>query len=511
MRKNSSRIQQVATMASILVAAAAIILFSVMHVIDLGRQPGAPGFLQYILEPDPATARYTLTAIATTLATLVAITITLVLIVVQMTANRYTPKLIDLFAASRVNVLLLGAFIFTVIYCFYVAHTIKPDYAPTTGILVCFVLMTACLVSLIPYLFFVFDFLQPNNIISKIQSRAIASLQPSGRSRGTHRATKLRFSQSLEQITDIANGSLRMNDSSVALSSIWALQDISARYLGEKPRQSDQWFTVERGIFLGPSREYVSLIENEREWVEVKILRQLHTILGGAMEGFGGVATAVAVSARHIGEQGLESGDQSVIELVVKYFNTFLREAINARQKRVIYNVLDQYRRLAEELIVPWPELALRISHHLCYYARLAEEQGLTFIAETVAYDLKVLNQVAYQQKCPRASDILGSLVSLAHVLQRRGHQRALPGVHKMWLALAAFYLSEGADSLQEQLEEVLRRVDQEELVRLGKEVLSVTQPDFWEITDRGVNFDYLEPDLRPYLREVLERLGEPE
>jgi len=80
-----------------------------------------------------------------------------------------------------------------------------------------------------------------------------------------------------------------------------------------------------------------------------------------------------------------------------------------------------------------------------------------------------------------------------------------------MWLALAAFYLSEGADSLQKQLEEVLRPVDGQELVRLGRELLSVTRPDFWEITDRGVNFDYLEPDLRPYLREVLERLGEPE
>ena len=32
----------------------------------------------------------------------------------------------------------------------------------------------------------------------------------------------------------------------------------------------------------------------------------------------------------------------------------------------------------------------------------------------------------------------------------------------------------------------------------LGEELLSVTEPEFWEITDRGVNFDYLDPDLRP-------------
>ncbi len=31
-----------------------------------------------------------------------------------------------------------------------------------------------------------------------------------------------------------------------------------------------------------------------------------------------------------------------------------------------------------------------------------------------------------------------------------------------------------------------------------GEELLSVTEPEFGEITDRGVNFDYLDPALRP-------------
>jgi len=41
----------------------------------------------------------------------------------------------------------------------------------------------------------------------------------------------------------------------------------------------------------------------------------------------------------------------------------------------------------------------------------------------------------------------------------------------------------------------------------LGEELLSVTEPEFWEITDRGVNFDYLDPALRPPLRELLKQL----
>ena len=41
----------------------------------------------------------------------------------------------------------------------------------------------------------------------------------------------------------------------------------------------------------------------------------------------------------------------------------------------------------------------------------------------------------------------------------------------------------------------------------VGEELLSVTEPEFGEITDRGVNFDYLDPDLRPPLREFLKQL----
>jgi len=510
MKGISPRIHRIAKAAPIFIVAGAVGLFAVMYSIDLMRPEAPPHFFKSLLEADPGTARYTLTSIASTLGTLVAITITLVLIVVEMTASRYTPKLIDLFVEAKVNLLLLAVFIFTIIYCFYVAHTIKPEFAPCTGILVCLVLMTVCLVSLIPYVFFVFDFLEPNNIISKIKSRALDCLRQNGPRSSSVPKIKLRFSQSLEQITDIAKGSLRVNDSSVVLGSVWALQDISAHYWQDKSQRPLDWFEVEDGIFLGPSHEYVSRIEQEQNWVEVKVLRELQTIFNSALEASPEVATAVAVSARHIGEKALGSGDEAVTHLVVKYFNTFMREAINARQKHIIYNLLHEYRLLAEQFIVPWPELAVRISHHLCYYARVAEQQGLQFIAETVAYDLKVLNQVACQQQCRRASDLLEVFLSLAEFLSSRGYQRPLAGVYKMWLALGAFYVSEEADSLNEQVQAALREVEADTLTRLGKELLSVTVPEFWEITDRGINFDYIMPQLRPYLQKLLQQLQVP-
>ncbi len=409
MKGISPHIRRWARAMPILIVVVAVMLFVVIHRLDLARPHAPAGLVDSVLAADPATARYTLTSIACALSTLLAITITLALIVVELTASRYTPKLIDLFIEAKVNLLLLAIFIFTIIYCFYVANTITPEFGPRAGILACMTLMTVCLASLIPYIFFVFDFLAPTSIISKIQGRALKCLKQRC-SRGAAEGTaKLRFSQSLEQISDIAKGSLRINDTSVALSSVWALMDISASYLERKSQQPEQWFNVEPGIFLGPSKEYVSRIEQERDWVEARILRELQIIFSSSLGDSREVATAVAVSARYLGEEALRVGDETVVELVVKYFNTFLREAINARQKGIIYNLLDEYRALAEQLICSRPELAVRISQHLCYYARIAEAQGVQFIAETVAYDLQVLNRVAYQQDCPRTADLLAA------------------------------------------------------------------------------------------------------
>ena len=41
-------------------------------------------------------------------------------------------------------------------------------------------------------------------------------------------------------------------------------------------------------------------------------------------------------------------------------------------------------------------------------------------------------------------------------------------------------------------------RCDRDPSAAHNSQLLSVTEPEFWEITDRGVNFDYVPPDLRP-------------
>ena len=76
--------------------------------------------------------------------------------------------------------------------------------------------------------------------------------------------------------------------------------------------------------------------------------------------------------------------------------------SLNARDVRTAYNVLHQYRQLAEAMLkvpgtaVPWITSSLEdVAAHFKYYAQLAHGMGLSFVAETAAYDLCALCEIA--------------------------------------------------------------------------------------------------------------------
>ena len=70
------------------------------------------------------------------------------------------------------------------------------------------------------------------------------------------------------------------------------------------------------------------------------------------------MAHVVAIDTRYVGEAALAASDREVLVLTVKFMNTYLRAALNARDVRTAYNVLNQYRQLAESLLATRERLA---------------------------------------------------------------------------------------------------------------------------------------------------------
>src|SRR5690606_36650298 len=116
----------------------------------------------------------------------------------------------------------------------------------------------------------------------------------------------------------------------------------------------------------------------------------------------------IAINTRTIAEKGLESGNVELFNLAVKFFNTYLRATINAKDVRTACNVLNQYRLLAERVLsYEGGAYAIEIARYFKYYGGASFTAKLPFTLETVAYDLSALNELAYEEASPAARELL--------------------------------------------------------------------------------------------------------
>ena len=82
------------------------------------------------------------------------------------------------------------------------------------------------------------------------------------------------------------------------------------------------------------------------------------------------------------------------------------------------------------------------------------------------------------------------------------GHdlEASLRGVRKAQIKLATYYLIHGADDLARSIFEDMRDELPSRLISIREELDGITSEGFWEVSDRGVNFDYLDPERRATL-----------
>jgi hypothetical protein len=189
--------------------------------------------------------------------------------------------------------------------------------------------------------------------------------------------------------------------------------------------------------------------------------------------------------------------------------NTYLRAALNARDVGTAYNVLNQYRQLAEALLASRDDGAsddlAQIAAYFRYYAQLAHGMGLGFVTETAAYDLGALCERAASLNAPAHDRLLTTFLEIDKEPEDQSQEKALRGVRKAQAKLAAYYLLVGAEPHARQIYADMRVETTDRLRSIRDEMLAITSKDFWEIIDRGANFDYIDDERKVKLREFFD------
>jgi hypothetical protein len=307
---------------------------------------------------------------------------------------------------------------------------------------------------------------------------------------------------------------LAQKEKTIASDATAALRTVLCDYLPEKQGLPPAWFGLSRAVrghpdFVAMAPDSLEELVRDRAWLEWIGLRQIREVFSEALKTLPEMTHVVAIDTRYIGEAAIDARDREVLALTIKFMNTYLRASLNARDVRTCYNVLHQYRQLAEAMLrvpgaaAPWVQAALEdVAGHFKYYAQLAHGMGLGFVTETAAYDLCALCEVASDGAAPCHDRLLSIFLEIDKEAETTAEERALRGVRKAQAKLATFYLLHGHAAHARAIYQDMAQESPERLRSIRDEMLGITSKQFWEVVDRGTNFDYLDDARKEKLRE---------
>ncbi len=428
---------------------------------------------------------------------LTAMVLTFIALAVPLTANMYTPKLIEIFVRDRVN---LGAMLY---FAAMGAHAVfcqafmYEQWAPTLLYTVLWVSGVVGFAVLIPYYVYVLHFLNPTTIVGRVTDMIVREFEEIRAGRRTMPVARARLDQLILNLGNVILRAADRADRDVTLHAIYGLQSAVTRYSEVVDDLPPEWFGVEPALFPGASREALGFIVRERTWVEHKCLHQLLLAFTASLAKMPDAVSAISAVSRRVATHALRRDNDRVLGLCIRFFNTFLREAIKRRDTHAITDVFGQYTFLAMELCATRPERTLAVARHFKYYAEFARWQGMPFVFELVANDLREIVERAYA-----AGASAEPLLDLFLTFRAEKASARLP---KSQAHLAAWLAQHGHAEEAARVARALAAAGPEQLQAAREQLQDAEDPMFWEVTQSQRNLDYLEPRLRAEVLRVLD------
>jgi hypothetical protein len=462
-----------------------------------------------LFTPDPPAAAGILGVVGGAEGVTLSIVILVVVFGIQMTSSRYSPRIIGLFTTNPLNAIVLGFALASILYTFLVRGEVKTNYVPMWSVAAAVVLGVINFAIVFPYIGYIFAVMRAETLVNSIRGHARHHL--AGAVAGRHiRKCRNDLLTSINQVTDIALGSVQLGDMPVCLLTIGVLGEFLAQdYVKVKKGFGPEWFQVGHVELPGDSDQIVAEVNRAHTWVEYTVLSSFVHLVGLTPAHRKEAVHAIAVATRDIGLAAIQAGDPEVAELCVRFFNTYLRAALNQSAATFASSTMNEYRRLAIGALEWRPDLAVDAAAHVLRYGRHFDEAGMPAIFGAAAEDVADLAIEAW----PRDAEVTRRLaVLLVHNLLElipNARPIGLNGLFKAVAKLTFWAMAADAKDIARILVEGIAAAPPD-FVDAALDRMEVMQNGlFWEVNERVVAFDWVEEPLRaeiPRLRTALRR-----
>jgi hypothetical protein len=287
-------------------------------------------------------------------------------------------------------------------------------------------------------------------------------------------------------------------------------QFLARTYIPAKKKGLDaEWFKVGHAELPGASDQIIAEVNRAKTWFEYMILSSFVDMVGLTPVHRKEAVHAIAVATRNVGIAAIEVGDPEVAELCLRFFNTYLRSAINRTAPTFASGIMNEYRRFAIGALEWRRDLAVESAAHLLRYGRHFDEAGMPAIfgaaAEDVA-DLAIEARVRDSQVSFRLAQLLvRNLLDLIPNARPIGLNGLFKGVAKM----TCWSMATDEKDITHVLVEGIAAAPPDFVDAALSRMESMQTGLFWEVNERVIAFDWMERPLRdqiPRLREALRR-----
>jgi predicted membrane protein DUF2254 len=484
----------------------AVMMFVLFGVLDALHYHSIKDFFT----PDPIAAGAVLGLVGGAEGVTLSIVIVAVVFGIQTTSSRYSPRIIGIFTRNPLNALVLSLALASILYTFLVRGEVKNTSAvPMWSVGLAVVLALINFAILLPYVSYIFEVMTAETLVESIMRRAKRELRAAT---NTHHARRRRDSlmTSIAQVTDIAFGSIQLGDMPVCVLSIDVLgRFVADDYLSLKKGFPPEWFQVGHADMPGASDQIIAEVNRAKTWFGYTIMSSFVDMVGLTPVHRKEAVHAIAVATRDAGIAAIQVGDPELAELCMRFFNTYLRAAINRSAPTFASGIMNEYRRFAIGALEWRPDLSVAAAAHILRYGRHFDEAGMPATLGAAAEDVADL-AIEARARDPNvtlklARLLVRNLLDLTPSARPIGLNGMFKGVAKLtFWAMAA---------------------DQRDVASLLVEGMAAAPPDFvdaaldrmesmesglfWEVNERVIAFDWVEKPLReeiPRLRAALRR-----
>jgi len=354
---------------------------------------------------DLETARNYLTTVASTLATSLSLSISVIMVAIQFTASKYTHRVLDFFVRFPWNLSLLAFYLGTILHSVYLLTKIedhpsdRPPHWIDQQMSAELVMLVGCLLSLIVYVYFIIQLLKPETIVKGIQREYVLAY----RARDYEGALA-----KVEQICDIGKKSVSEMDTVTAVFCVENIAEMMHHAKLPSEQADDALWYHER--IVGQLIGIASISFKERETlVSARILNELHEMgmryaESGSLQAASVVIDAYALIVRNnlVGQQ-LQNMIQQAVEQIFSITCEVTKNRLLCKDTRQF--VLQSFRNLGDigKLVIK------------------NEPYGHNFVARCIVSHAfgDLLTTLLQAKVCEEGQERLGLVKSLLHEYMR--------------------------------------------------------------------------------------------